>query len=111
MSSFKLAKMTLGSLFREPETVCYPLVEKEAFEGRKGHVVNDMSQCIFCGVCVKSCPAHALAVDRNAPSWAIDYLHCVQCFSCVQTCPRQCLAMEPRLPAVAAQRGEGVHTC
>lgn len=111
MSIFKLVAMTLGSLFREPETVRYPLVEKEAFPGRKGHVANDVSQCIFCGVCVKSCPAHALSIDKSASTWAIDYLHCVQCFSCTQACPKACLTMEPAFPTVTAGRSEGVCVC
>ena len=51
MGGFKLGKMTLGSLFKKPETVLYPVEKKEAPAGLKGHIVNDADVCILCGIC------------------------------------------------------------
>lgn len=95
MGSFKLGKMTLGGLFRKPETVCYPAERKEPPTGLKGHVENDASQCILCGICAKRCPAGAITVDKKADSWSIDRFRCVQCGSCVRECPKRCLSMDP----------------
>ena len=60
MGGFKLGKMTLGSLFKKPETVCYPAEKKEAPAGLKGHIVNDVSVCIVCGICQRRCPCAAI---------------------------------------------------
>ena len=105
MGSFKLGKMTLRSVLKKPETVMYPLQERFAPEGRKGHVTNDMKVCILCGICQKRCPADAITVAKKDGAWSIDYFRCVQCGSCVRECPKHCLSMEKPLPKVSAQLG------
>ena len=59
MGSFKLGGMTFGSLFKKPETVLYPFEQKPAPAGLKGHIENDASACILCGIC----PKHCLTMD------------------------------------------------
>ena len=54
MGSFKLGKMTLGGLFKKPETLMYPVETKTPPAGLKGHVVNDVDRCILCGICQTS---------------------------------------------------------
>jgi formate hydrogenlyase subunit 6/NADH:ubiquinone oxidoreductase subunit I len=95
MGSFKLGGMTMRSLFSKPETTCYPFEKKPMPEGLKGHVANDMSTCILCGICQKTCPADAIVVDKAAGTWSIDRFRCVQCKSCTRACPKSCLTMEP----------------
>ncbi|MCR5582373.1 MAG: 4Fe-4S dicluster domain-containing protein [Eggerthellaceae bacterium] len=95
MGSFKLGKMTLGSLFKKPETLLYPFETKPAPAGLKGHIENNMKVCILCGICQKACPAHSITVDKKAGTWAIDHFGCVQCGSCVRACPKSCLTMLP----------------
>lgn len=95
MDGFKLGKMTLGSLFKKPETILYPTVTKEIPVGLKGHVSNDVEQCILCGICMKRCPTGAITVDKPGRVWAIDRFRCVQCGNCVRECPKSCLYMEP----------------
>ena len=56
MGSFKLGKMTLGGLFKQPETIQYPVQTKTPPPGLKGHVANDVANCILCGICQKRCP-------------------------------------------------------
>ena len=51
MGGFKLGKMTLGGLFKQPETVQYPAQVKTPPPGLKGHVENDVAHCILCGIC------------------------------------------------------------
>lgn len=100
--------MTLRSVFKKPETVCYPLETRPQPEGLKGHIANDMESCILCGICVKACPAGALAVDKKEGNWSIDRFKCVQCGACTRDCPKKCLSMEPDYAAVA--RAKGVET-
>ena len=102
MGSFKMGGMTLRSLFGKPETLLYPLEQKEPALGLKGHIENDMEVCILCGMCVKACPASALDVDRDAKTWSINRYRCVQCASCTRVCPKSCLRMEPTYQKPAA---------
>ena len=78
MGSFKLGGMTFGSLFKKPETVLYPFEQKPAPAGLKGHIENDASACILCGICAKSCPADAIAAEkkghRSVPLRAVRHL-------------------------------------
>ena len=95
MGSFKLGKMTLGGLFKKPETLMYPVETKTPPAGLKGHVVNDVDRCILCGICMKRCPCDAITVDKPARTWSINRFRCVQCGTCVRECPKDCLTMEP----------------
>lgn len=101
MGSFKLGGMTFGSLFKKPETVLYPFEQKPAPAGLKGHIENDASLCILCGICAKACPACAITVEKKERTWAIDPFRCVQCASCVRACPKSCLHMLPTYTPVA----------
>ena len=95
MGSFKLGSMTLGGLFKKPETLQYPQQTKPAPAGLKGHVVIDTGSCILCNLCARRCPTHALTVDKKARTWTINRFQCVQCGSCVRECPKHCLTMDP----------------
>lgn len=97
MGTFKLAKLTLGSLFKKPATVRYPYEKRDIptlFPDMRGHLVNDVENCIMCGMCARVCPADALTVDRKAGNWTIDPYRCIQCSSCVHECPKKCLSMD-----------------
>ena len=108
MGSFKLGTMTIKSIFTKPETVMYPVMEKTAPDGLKGHIANDMKLCILCGICEKTCPAGALRVDKADNLWAIDRFACVQCGACTRACPKECLTMEPTYQKPLAQKTEDV---
>ncbi len=101
MGSFKLGGMTFGSLFKKPETLLYPFETKTPPAGLKGHIVIDASRCILCGICAKTCPADAIAVEKKDRTWAIDPFRCVQCASCVRACPKSCLTMDPASAPIA----------
>lgn len=95
MGSFKLGGMTLGSLFKKPETVQYPTQQKEAPAGLKGHIAIDVDTCILCGICQKTCPCHTIEVNKSDRTWTINRFQCIQCGSCVRACPKSSLTMEP----------------
>ena len=50
-----------------------------------------LSDCIYCGLCVKACPVEALEVDRKEKIWKVDKDVCVTCEACVDQCPKKCL--------------------
>lgn len=94
MGVFRLGGMTAGALFKRPETTCYPFEQKLAPAGLKGHVENDVDNCIVCGICQKRCPAGAITVDRATRTWALNPFQCIQCFVCIRECPKSCLSMD-----------------
>ncbi len=108
MGSFHLGAMTLRSLFKKPETLCYPAQTKTPYAGQKGHIVNDVAGCILCAKCQKTCPCHCITVDKAARTWTIQPYMCVQCGSCVAACPTHCLSMDPSPTSIATQKSEVV---
>lgn len=104
MGSFKLGKMTFGSLFKKPETLQYPAETKAPYEGQKGHVVNNVEACILCGMCQRVCPCHCIIVDKKEGMWSIDPFLCIQCRSCVNACPTHCLSMDPTYTPVTDKK-------
>ena len=65
MSYLVYIKQAVANLFKPPVTSEYPLAPKTFCQGVRGRVVNDVSQCILCGMCERSCPSGALNVDRK----------------------------------------------
>ena len=94
MSYLSFAREMLGNLFKPPATSQYPFQPRKVYEADRGKVVNDINNCIFCGMCMRNCPSDAITVDRNARTWKINRFACVQCKECVTNCPKKCLTME-----------------
>ena len=62
-------------------------------ELKKAPVINDVSECVLCGMCLRGCVGGALEIDRKNRTWTIDPASCVQCGVCVEHCPKQCLSL------------------
>lgn len=95
MSFFTFARTELHNLFSKPVTEPYPKEPKQFKERTRGHIENDISSCILCGMCMRKCPSGAITVNRAERTWAIRRFSCVQCGSCVENCPKKCLSMLP----------------
>lgn len=106
MSYLVYIKQALANLFKPPVTSKYPLEPKTFCPGERGRVVNDISQCILCGMCERSCPAGAITVDRKTGTWKINPFSCIQCGACVEACPKKCLSMDPHYAAPALKKSE-----
>jgi formate hydrogenlyase subunit 6/NADH:ubiquinone oxidoreductase subunit I len=91
MAVLKIGKMVMGSLFKKPATLMYPVVPREWQERTRGHIDIVMDDCILCGICAKKCPTQAISVARDAKSWTIQRMRCIQCSCCVEVCPKKCL--------------------
>jgi ech hydrogenase subunit F len=91
---FDMLGNILKNLTSKPVTRMYPQVSREPFKDVRGKVGIDIDACIFCGICVRKCPADALVVNKNEKSWEIDPFKCIICGACADACPKKCLEMQ-----------------
>jgi ech hydrogenase subunit F len=109
MPLFRMTKTVLRSTVRKPATVRYPFQKKVFPEGARGRIQIDIDTCIFCGLCQRKCPTHALTVVKEKKTWAIRRLKCIACGYCVEVCPVSCLSMHRQYSASAVKKEEEVH--
>lgn len=50
-------------------------------------------RCVRCGLCLKACPAHALALRPGALCPTVDPLRCISCSCCHEICPHGAIQM------------------
>ena len=82
----------LKNMLKKPATAEYPGKERVYPERYRGHVENDTSRCILCGMCMRGCPAEAICVSRSDKSWAMDPDACLHCGMCISHCPKHSLS-------------------
>ncbi|MCH3972581.1 MAG: 4Fe-4S dicluster domain-containing protein [Oscillospiraceae bacterium] len=108
MSYLHFARTILSSLFKKPATRNYPAVPRKYPEITRGKIVMNIENCIFCGMCMRKCPADAITVTRAQKKWEINPFSCIQCGCCVETCPKKCLSMQQQYTQPAPQKSEEV---
>ncbi|MGE5508613.1 MAG: 4Fe-4S binding protein [Chitinophagales bacterium] len=82
------------------------LDQETAAPGRRGRVGIDLTDCLYCGLCQRRCPAACLAVDRTARTFTLEASRCILCGACTEACPKRCLTMkeEGRAPVTDKER-------
>jgi ech hydrogenase subunit F len=105
MAFFEMTKLAIKALMSRPVTILYPFQPAKKTPLSRGHVLNDGSRCISCGMCMKKCPSQAILLDKEAKTWQIDRFRCVVCNSCVDTCPVRCLSMDTQYTAPVVTKG------
>ena len=56
----------------------------------------DANLCNGCGICVLSCPADVLRMDKARKKAVIQYAEdCVVCCWCVAECPKDAISLSP----------------
>jgi len=106
---FTLAKTIGKSVFRKPATLMHPEVKREYFPITRGHIYNDIEACIFCGICERKCPTHAITVTKESKEFHLRSLQCVACGVCVEVCPKKCLTMENVFSPAVFASNQGVY--
>jgi hydrogenase-4 component H/formate hydrogenlyase subunit 6 len=76
----------LANLFRRRFTQRYPKVKPEVPGDLRGKLYHDRGKCIYCGLCAKYCPSHAITVDLQKKIWTHDLGKCLFCGQCEETC-------------------------
>lgn len=99
-----MLKLILKNFVSKPATRPYPAVEREPFERTRGRIFFDDSNCIYCGICSKKCPADAITVDRGKTTWKLNTFRCIVCGECVNSCPKKCIKMTNERRTVAESK-------
>ena len=102
----KMLPTVLTNLFGKTATRNYPLAVRADFPQARGELVNDISRCIFCGLCTRKCPSQCLRVDKQGLEgvWTLEFFACVGCGVCVDACPVGCLSQLTSHRPVAVAR-------
>ncbi|MDR2355364.1 MAG: 4Fe-4S binding protein [Clostridiales Family XIII bacterium] len=104
MAVLKLGKMVMGSLFKKPATLMYPVIPRAWQERTRGHIEIVIEDCILCGICARKCPTKAITVAKDAQSWTIHRMQCIQCSCCVEVCPKKCLENKNEYTAPSTEK-------
>jgi len=67
-----------------------PLAHDVGFRGAAEPLISQ-ENCVKCGLCVKRCPAAAIAIANAV--LVIDYDKCLACGVCVRVCPKRALTI------------------
>ena len=87
------------NLYRRTYTPSYPKGGADLPDTNRGRVLWDMSRCIFCRRCERSCPTIAIITDKEAKTQTIIRNRCIACNTCVEVCPTQTISMVPEYSA------------
>ncbi|MFA5168895.1 MAG: 4Fe-4S binding protein [Candidatus Omnitrophota bacterium] len=95
MKPGRMLNLVLQSLFKKPATLNYPADKSGMPKGFRGKITFDSSKCIGCKMCVRDCPANAIAVnkvDEKRYEAVFDLRRCIYCGQCVDSCLKKALA-------------------
>ncbi len=109
MAYFKMSWLALKWALKKPATSPYPFVPRRLLAGSRGKLSFTKDGCVYCNVCAKKCPTHAIVVNRANKKWAIDRLRCIACGYCVEACPKDSLTLKPEHGAPTITRDREIH--
>jgi formate hydrogenlyase subunit 6/NADH:ubiquinone oxidoreductase subunit I len=90
-------KTLFKNLSRGAATIDYPNAPVAKDPAARGGITLDIDKCIFCTLCVRTCPAYAINVDKELKEVEIKFFSCVLCAACTYICPKKCIYMQPQL--------------
>ncbi len=94
-------------LARKPETVSYPFGPMELPPGFRGHVTVNAEKCRGCSLCVRDCPADALALEKDSRKQYRLIYHpdrCAYCGQCELSCAFDAIHMTSDFVRGSTQR-------
>lgn len=100
----KMLSLILKNLTGKPVTKMYPVIKDTPFERTRGRIYMDDTNCIYCSLCQRKCPADAITVDRPNTTWELNSLRCIICGECVTACPKKCIEMTNERRSVSSTK-------
>ncbi len=105
--SLPMARRSLRNVVGRPATRRYPTEQRPRFSGARGTLELNLWSCVFCGLCVRRCPAAALECSREEQWFAVDQLRCISCGVCVDVCNKDSLSLTVTPPRIFAATEAG----
>lgn len=103
----KMTAEALRHVGKTPATIAYPFAPVKMPPKFRGKIVFIAEKCGGCKLCVKDCPAHAIAINKVGDKRfeaVFDLDHCIYCAQCVNSCNRDALAASPEFELAALSR-------
>jgi len=92
----KMLAVLLSSMLKKPATTKYPFKKIEIPDDFRGQIVFHSENCIGCKICVRDCPAAAIAINKPGEEKifeaVFDLDKCIYCAQCVLSCPKKALS-------------------
>ncbi len=90
-------KILFRNVLDGPSTDPFPLGETFTPERFRGKVVVDKELCIGCGICVHTCTAGAIKIEKRADQSGYDFVvwhnSCCLCANCRHYCPTKAITL------------------
>ena len=90
-----MLRSSLRNLFSRPVTTTYLKGRADLPTSNRGRVMWEMSRCIFCRRCERTCPTNAISTNKKAKTQTVVRNRCIACNACVEVCPTQTISMSP----------------
>jgi len=98
----------LGSLFVKPATIGYPFQKFVMPKDFRGQPKFISEKCTGCRLCIRDCPAQAIAITKVGEKRfeaTLDLGRCVYCGQCAETCPRKAVEITTEFELARIDRG------
>ena len=106
-SFFYLLPNIVEALFSKPETIAYPAVSHRSSASYRGSVRIIAENCVGCGLCVRDCPAAALALEKDSKH-SFRLIHhrdrCTSCGQCELSCKFNSIYLDNTYQEASAER-------
>jgi formate hydrogenlyase subunit 6/NADH:ubiquinone oxidoreductase subunit I len=89
-----MIKEVLSFLFKKPATTGYPFVKPIVPQTCRGRIQFFPEKCIGCQMCVRDCPAAAIAIRKVGDKrfeCEFNLGKCIYCGQCVDSCMKKAL--------------------
>ena len=102
-----MIKELLRTATKRASTTRYPYERAEVVEGLRAKLLCNHDLCIWCGLCVRSCPSKALDIISESEKrlqWHMG--RCLLCGLCAEVCPVDALTFSPDFELTFHSRDE-----